>query len=107
MSASSTRKRSTNNKAEQVASSFSDSAKRQVGEVSNVAKDAVVSGTWAYPLLVSYIDRFSRRHVIDDSGYLLHDLSYVYLKTVYTATRANSKTHHWSNHFYQPFSGES
>lgn len=53
MSASGTRKRSTNNKAEEVASSFSDSAKRQVGDVGNVAKDAVVSGTWAYPLLVS------------------------------------------------------
>jgi hypothetical protein len=53
MSASGTRKRSTNNKAEEVAQSFSDSAKRQVGDVSNVAKDAVVSGTWAYPLLVS------------------------------------------------------
>lgn len=55
MSASGTRKRSTNNnKAEEVAQSFSDSAKRQVGDVGNVAKDAVVSGTWAYPLLVSY-----------------------------------------------------
>ena len=54
MSASGTRKRSTNNnKAEEVAHSFSDSAKRQVGDVGNVAKDAVVSGTWAYPLLVS------------------------------------------------------
>lgn len=54
MSASSTRKRTTN-QAQDVAASFSDSAKRQVGEVSNVAKDAVVSGTWAYPLLVSYV----------------------------------------------------
>jgi len=54
MSVSGTRKRSTNNnRAEEVAHSFSDSAKRQVGEVGNVAKDAVVSGTWAYPLLVS------------------------------------------------------
>ena len=52
MSASTTRKRSSN-QAQDVAASFSDSAKRQVGEVSNVAKDAVVSGTWAYPLLVS------------------------------------------------------
>jgi hypothetical protein len=73
MSASGTRKRSTNNKAEEVAASFSDSAKRQVGEVSNVAKDAVVSGTWAYPLLVSY--QFQYRGIpADEIGYLLHDL---------------------------------
>jgi hypothetical protein len=40
-------------KASDVASSFSDSAKRQLSEVKDVASDAVVSGTWAYPLLVS------------------------------------------------------
>ncbi len=31
---------------------FIDSAKRQVGEVGTVAKDAMVSGAWAYPILV-------------------------------------------------------
>jgi hypothetical protein len=75
MSASGTRKRSTNNKAEEVAASFSDSAKRQVGEVSNVAKDAVVSGTWAYPLLVSQLSTPENRSIADEKGYLLHDLS--------------------------------
>jgi hypothetical protein len=68
MSASSTRKRTTN-QAQDVAASFSDSAKRQVGEVSNVAKDAVVSGTWAYPLLVSWV-RFEDDEA-DRIGYLL------------------------------------
>ena len=51
MSASQTRKRS--NKAQDVGASIAESAKRQVGEVGSVASDAVVSGTWAYPLQVS------------------------------------------------------
>ena len=34
---------------------ISESAKRQVSEVGNVASDAVTSGAWAYPLLVGFI----------------------------------------------------
>jgi hypothetical protein len=36
-----------------VQDNLAESAKRQVNEVTVAARDAVSSGTWAYPLLVS------------------------------------------------------
>ena len=38
---------------------FAESAKRQVMEVGTVAQDAVVSGAWAYPLLVGSVQPLS------------------------------------------------
>jgi len=47
---STTRKRQ--NRLSQGSNALTESAKRQVAEVSNVASDAVTSGAWAYPILV-------------------------------------------------------
>jgi len=46
-----TRKRQ--NRLSQQGEALTESAKRQVGEVGNIASDAVSSGAWAYPILVS------------------------------------------------------
>jgi hypothetical protein len=41
------------NRLSQSGEALTESAKRQVAEVGHVASDAVTSGAWAYPLLVS------------------------------------------------------
>jgi hypothetical protein len=81
MSATTTRKRGNHaaNQASDVASSLTDSAKKQVFEVRDVAKDAVVSGTWAYPLLVSQKASHFQNSEADIQGYLLPRLSYANL----------------------------
>lgn len=81
MSATTTRKRGNHaaNQASDVASSLTDSAKKQVFEVRDVAKDAVVSGTWAYPLLVSQKASHFQTSEADRKGCLLPRLSYANL----------------------------